>query len=136
MSKKMNDEIDAILNGTTSSILDKLEELKERIDTSHERYWTREINGPDTNLQRTDIFNLDKPLDALKALSFDDTLTIADRLVLTIIWNEKEVTTDLVIHLTCMSPAGTRRCLKKLTNMGYIVKVKNALYAMSNLNIY
>ena len=132
MSKKINDEIDMILNGTTSSILSKLEELKESIDTSHERYWTREVSKS----KRVDIFGLDKPLDVLKGVAFDDRLTIADRFVLTIIWNSDEVTTDCIINLTCMSGAGVRRCLKKLTKMGYILKIKNTLYTMARLDIF
>lgn len=136
MSTQIGKEIDEILHGTTSSILDKLEELRQSVETSHDRYWSKQLEKSHTTGQRMDIFELDKPLDALKALSLDDTLTIADRLVLTIIWNEKEVTTDTVIKLTCMSPVGVRRCLKKLTSRGLIIKIKNNLYAMTNTNIF
>lgn len=138
MSTQIGREIDEILHGTTSSILSKLEELKESIETSHDRYWTKQIGTErEWDMPPFDIFKLDKkPLDVLKALSLDDSLTIADRLVLTIIWNNTEVTTDTVINLTCMSPVGVRRCLKKLTSRGLIFKIKNNLYTMSNSKIF
>mgnify|MGYP003652524973 CR=1 FL=1 len=74
--------------------------------------------------------------DMLKALSFNDDLTIADRLVMTIVYDLGQVTSDILIKLTCMSQQGTRRCVKKLLGMGYINKVKNGVYEKAITKIY
>lgn len=110
---KISNEIDAILNQNTSSILDKIAELQREIKV--ERMGS---------------------MDVLKALHFDDNLTLADRLVMIIIYGSDNVTTDLIIDLTTMSGAGTRRCLKKLTQLGYITRIKKGLYEKANTKIY
>ena len=117
MSKQISNEIDMILNQNTSSILDKLQELQDVIKV-------RTVK-PNMGL-----------IDVLKALHFDDSLTLADRLVIAIIYGSEKITTDLIIDLTTMSPVGTRRCLKKLTQLGYINKIKNNLYEKANTKIY
>jgi|TARA_R110000744_G_scaffold364032_1_gene472479 DNA-binding MarR family transcriptional regulator len=76
------------------------------------------------------------PIDVLKAISFDDNLTIADRFVMTIIYSTDKITTDLLIDLTVMSPVGLRRIIKKLTGMGYVRKIKQNLYEKAITKIY
>ena len=117
MSKQISNEIDMILNQNTSSILDKIAELQREI----------KVKVVKPSMCLTDV---------LKALHFDDNLTLADRLVMAIIYESDKVTTDLIIDLTTMSGAGTRRCLKKLTQLGYITRIKKGLYEKANTKIY
>ena len=131
-------ELDDILNDDNETqfkdkVITLLEELKEDVSSSHERFWTKEVkNVPDPN----DIFGLSKPVSVLQVLSFNDDLTIADRLVLTIVYSVSEITTDLLVKLTCMSPTGLRRILAKLTEQSYIIKIKNGLYKQFDKKLY
>lgn len=131
-------ELDAILNDAKpeefrSKVITLLEDIKEDVSNSHERFWTKEVkNVPDPD----DIFGLSKPVSVLQVLSFEDDLTIADRLVLTIVYSVPEITTDLLIKLTCMSPVGLRRILAKLTELRFIIKIKNGLYKQFDRKLY
>ena len=131
-------ELDDILNDDKpeefrSKVITLLEELKEDVSSSHERFWTKEVkNVPDPD----DIFGLSKPVSVLQVLSFEDDLTVADRLVLTIVYSVPEITTDLLIKLTCMSPTGVRRILAKLTELRFIIKIKNGLYKQFDRKLY
>ena len=117
----------------TREVIQGIEELKESVETSHERFWTREVNSAPNP---KDIFGLNKPVSVLKAIALDEGLTIADRLVITIIYTGEEVTTDLLLNLTCMSGVGLRRILRKLTDLSYIVKIKNGLYKAYDKPLY
>ena len=126
----LNDGEDKPFQG---KVITLLEELRESVETSHDRFWT--LDAPPT--KQNDIFNLkEKPLDVLKAVSFDDTLTMGDRFVLTIIYNTHEITTDQLLKLTGMSVGGLRRIVNKLTQESYIIKIKNGLYKSYDKKIF
>jgi len=117
----------------TREVIQSIEELREEVSNSHERYWTKTIkSAPNPK----DIFSLNKPVSILKAIALDEGLTIADRLVITIVYSEEEVTTDLLLKLTCMSGVGLRRILRKITDLSYIVKLKNGLYKAYDKQLY
>ena len=118
----------------TREVIQSIEELREEVSNSHERYWTKTIkSAPNPK----DIFSLNKPVSILKAIALDEGLTIADRLVITIVYSEEEeVTTDLLLKLTSMSGVGLRRILRKLTDLSYIVKLKNGLYKSYDKKIF
>ena len=73
----------------------------------------------------------------LEILHLDnEDLTSSQRLILVILWNMGEVTTEYLIKSTGMSYGGTKKCLRQLHAMGYTVKLKNGVFKINDAKIY
>jgi DNA-binding MarR family transcriptional regulator len=127
----MNAELDQILNGDDNKPkiqcdVDKMVNLLQELRVEFQRKM-EEVILP-IKLKRKN------PLEILNLK--DDELTSSHRLILLILWNMDEVTTEYLLGITGLSYGGTKRLLRELVGMGYILKLKNGVFKVNENPIF
>ena len=117
MSTQISKEINAILNQKTSSILDNLQQMYVELNSQ-------------PFVEFKPVYKK-RPSQIL--LINDPNWTIADRLVLVLINDYKQLSIEHIAELSGMTIGGTRKVLRRVSN--YLNKIEG-LYEIKEVQIY
>lgn len=120
MSKQINDEISAILNGQTSSILDQLQTLRQELN--------KEMNDKFENAFKVKS----TPWSMCKLNGID---TSSQKMTIMYMMDKKHTTIVQMVETTGMNRLTVTRALDSLVGLGYLTK-NCKTYEIANTKIY